>query len=143
MTILHNDTAYALLFWMLVGHALADYPLQGDFLSKAKNHRSPIPTVPWQIALFNHALIHAGAVALLTGSLAFGLLELLLHVGIDYLKCDGVTNFDADQALHVSCKVFYCVAIFYGLLGVMSLLCVVAALAVAYLAVCALSRKLG
>lgn len=28
---------------MLAGHALADYPLQGDFLAKAKNRANPIP----------------------------------------------------------------------------------------------------
>ena len=32
---------------MVVGHVLADYPLQGDFLSRAKNRFSPIVGVPW------------------------------------------------------------------------------------------------
>lgn len=32
---------------LLVGHALADYPLQGEFLSKTKNHRSPNEGIPW------------------------------------------------------------------------------------------------
>ena len=36
-----------ILFWLMVGHALADYPLQGDFLAKAKNRTAPIPGVPW------------------------------------------------------------------------------------------------
>lgn len=31
-----------LLFILIAGHALADYPLQGDFLAKGKNHKAPI-----------------------------------------------------------------------------------------------------
>lgn len=100
-----------LLFWLLVGHALADYPLQGDFLAKAKNHRSPIPGVDWWIALANHALIHGGAVALVTGSVTLGLAETGVHCWIDWLKCDGRTTFRTDQALHVACKVGWAVAI--------------------------------
>jgi hypothetical protein len=56
-----------LLIALLTAHALADYPLQGDFLSKAKNRMAPIPGVPWRQALGAHAFIHAGAVALITG----------------------------------------------------------------------------
>jgi hypothetical protein len=44
-----------LFFWLLVGHAIADYPLQGDFLAKAKNYTLAIPGIPWQQALFWHA----------------------------------------------------------------------------------------
>lgn len=94
-----------LLFWLLVGHAIADYPLQGDFLSKAKNHRAPLPGIPWMQALFWHALMHGGAVAYLTGSIGLGVAETVIHCGIDYLKCDGRTNLNVDQALHVLCKV--------------------------------------
>ena len=28
---------------LIAGHCLADYPLQGDFLSKAKNRTAPFP----------------------------------------------------------------------------------------------------
>jgi hypothetical protein len=55
----------------LVGHAVADYPLQGDFLA-------------WTQALAAHALIHAGAVALATGSAALGVPEFACHAAIDY-----------------------------------------------------------
>lgn len=96
-----------LLFWLLVAHALADYPLQGDFLARAKNHVTPIPGVPWYQALGAHALIHAGAVAFLTHSLTLGLLEFIAHVAIDYAKCDGRTTLNQDQALHVGCKVLW------------------------------------
>jgi hypothetical protein len=102
-----------MLFWLLVAHAVADYPLQGDFLAKAKNHKTPIPGVPWAIALMAHSMIHAGAVALVTGSVDFGMSELCAHCIIDYRKCDGRTSFTTDQALHLACKVVF-VALLFG-----------------------------
>lgn len=96
-----------LFFWLVVGHCVADYPGQGDFLSKAKNHRSPIPGIDWQIALMAHAMIHAGVVAYLTGSLVCGMIEFAVHCVIDWLKCEGDTTFRADQILHIICKVMY------------------------------------
>lgn len=114
-----------LFFWLLVGHALADYPLQGSFLSTAKR-RNGIVTVPWQIALSAHALIHAGFVAALTGSPYLGLAEFVLHSLIDFAKCEGWltprnqysdmaklrgerTAFWIDQSLHVACKALWAV----------------------------------
>lgn len=94
-----------LFFWLMVGHAVADYPLQGDFLARAKNHTAPIPGIPWQQALFWHALMHGGAVALITHSVALGLAETFVHMTIDFCKCQGWADFNADQALHVTCKV--------------------------------------
>lgn len=94
-------------FWLLVGHAVADYPLQGDFLAKAKNHRAPLPGIPWQQALFWHALMHGGAVALVTHSVALGLAETAIHCAIDYAKCEGWTGFNTDQGLHVVCMAIW------------------------------------
>ena len=94
-----------LLFWLIVGHAVCDYPLQGDFLAKAKNHRAPLPGVPWWIALSAHSAIHAGAVAFATGVIAIGVIEWALHCLIDFAKCEGWTGFKIDQALHVVCKI--------------------------------------
>ena len=102
-----------MLFWMLVSHAVADYPLQGDFLAKAKNHAAPIPGVPWWIALAAHSLIHAGAVMLITGSLLLAVAEFWCHMFIDHAKCRGLFGFTADQALHVACKLAW-VAIFFA-----------------------------
>jgi hypothetical protein len=96
-----------LLFWLIVGHALCDYPLQGDFLARAKNHTAPIPGVPWYQALAAHALIQAGMVAFLTHSLALGATEFAAHVAIDYAKCSGRLSYNQDQALHVACKVVW------------------------------------
>jgi hypothetical protein len=93
------------LFGALVaGHALCDYPLQGDFLARAKNRAAPLPGVPWYQALGSHAAIHGGAVALITGVPMLGLCEAALHAFIDDLKCTGRIGFNADQALHVVCK---------------------------------------
>jgi hypothetical protein len=100
------------IFVLLVcAHALCDYPLQGDFLSKAKNRFSPLPEIPWHIALGSHAAIHAGGVLLITGRLELAFAEFVLHCVIDDLKCGRRISFAMDQALHVGCKGAYVVAI--------------------------------
>ncbi len=88
---------------------MCDYPLQGDFLSRGKNHRAPIPGVPWYQCLVAHSLIHGGMVALLTGSIWLGLAEVACHAAIDYSKCDGRFGFYVDQALHAGCKMLWAV----------------------------------
>jgi hypothetical protein len=118
---------------MLFGHALADYPLQGDFLARAKNHADPIPGVPWIHGLLWHSIIHGGAVGIITDSVVLGVAETLTHMLIDYAKCGGwfgswigaatskghhinARAFHVDQALHVACKVLWAfVAIFWSL----------------------------
>lgn len=92
---------------LVFAHCLADYPLQGDFLAKAKNHKAPIPGVPWQTALLAHASIHAGMVLLITGSLWFALAEFVGHTVIDYTKCSGRIGFNTDQLLHLAMKAGY------------------------------------
>lgn len=98
-----------LLWAFIIGHAVADYPLQGDFLAKAKNHLKPIPGINPMIALKMHAFIHAGVVWIITGSFFLSLFESVAHTLIDYLKCDERISFTTDQILHVSCKVAYVV----------------------------------
>jgi hypothetical protein len=94
-----------MIFALLIGHTLADYPLQGDFLSRAKNRAAPIAGVPWYQALGAHALIHAGFVWAITGVWWLGLAEGLAHAVIDDRKCAGRLSFNQDQALHAVCKV--------------------------------------
>mgnify|MGYP000226976481 CR=1 FL=1 len=89
---------------LIVAHALADYPLQGDFLAKAKNHTEPIPGVPWYQALIAHSAIHAGFVGVITGSIWLGLAEFIVHNLTDYAKCAGRISYNTDQAIHVGCK---------------------------------------
>lgn len=104
-----------LFFALLVGHALADYPLQGDFLARAKNRKQPIPGVPWWQALTAHAAIHGGAVWLVTGRIELALAELACHWLIDSAKCEGRISFNTDQALHILCKVVWVAMIASGM----------------------------
>jgi hypothetical protein len=91
---------------LLVGHALADYPWQGDFLAKAKC-RSGIPGVPWRWALSWHCVIHAGMVGFLTTRADLAIAEFVVHWGIDYSKCRGWIGFNTDQVLHILCKLIW------------------------------------
>lgn len=93
------------LLALIAAHALADYPLQGDFLAKAKNRNAPIPGVPFWQALGAHAIIHGAAVALITKSTKMGLAEAAIHAVTDDLKCRGKISFNQDQAIHAACKV--------------------------------------
>lgn len=92
---------------LAIVHFFFDYPGQGDFLSKAKNHKSPIPGVPFYQALIAHSAIQAGAVWYLTGSLLLGGTEFIAHGVTDYLKCDGRINLNVDQFIHLAFKGFY------------------------------------
>ncbi len=97
------------LVWMVIGHAVADYPLQGDWLSKAKNQT--LNLVPgeqiWPGALLCHAAIQAGAVKLATGSWLLSLCEFIAHAVIDHTKCSGRLTYNQDQKLHIACKVLW------------------------------------
>lgn len=97
--------------WMLIGHALCDYPLQGDWLAKAKNHNpriilgdSPDEDISFG-AMLCHCAIHAGAVKLATGSWWLAFFELVAHGIIDHGKCAGLVGYNVDQAMHAGCKV--------------------------------------
>lgn len=89
---------------LMVGHVVSDYPLQGDFLARAKNHKAPIPGFPWYQALGAHALIHGGSVWLITGIWWLGAAEMIAHAMIDWLKCEGCIGLNTDQAMHATCK---------------------------------------
>lgn len=94
---------------LFAGHALCDYPLQGDFLARGKNRFVPLPGVPWFQCLFAHALIHSGMVYLVTRNLTFALLEFAIHFVTDYTKCAGKLTFNQDQAIHYACKIAWAV----------------------------------
>lgn len=82
----------AVLLYLLAGHAIADYPLQGDC----------------------HATIHALAVFLATGSMAFAIGELIAHTIIDHTKCAGRISYNTDQKLHILCKLLWFELYFLG-----------------------------
>ncbi|MDQ7981939.1 DUF3307 domain-containing protein [Paraburkholderia sp. SARCC-3016] len=111
--IIHPDARYTigsslqLFAALIIGHVIADYPLQGDFLARAKNRSNPIPGVPWYQALGAHALIHGGTVWLMTGYWWLGALEVGCHALIDDTKCRSAIGFNADQVLHVLCKAIW------------------------------------
>lgn len=97
---------YMLLFLLIAGHALADYPLQSEFMAIGKGSRiKPHNGVPWYYCLGAHALVHGLIVAIITGQAVLGLAETVLHWFIDDAKCRKWTNIHVDQALHIACKV--------------------------------------
>jgi hypothetical protein len=99
-------TAYiTMLFMLMVGHALADFPLQGDFLSNAKNRRTHLGKVYWKHALPAHGLIHGGFVAIFTGVVWFGIAEAIFHAIIDYMKGEELIDHNTDQLMHIICKI--------------------------------------
>lgn len=106
-------SAFALFFVLVIGHAFADFPLQGDFLSKGKNRNSLPPQLAdgkgspkdlWVYLMTAHCLIHAGFVLIITGMVVLALVEFVLHFLIDCMKCEGRTSFAMDQWLHILCK---------------------------------------
>lgn len=103
-------TQHTFLWYLLMlfaGHALCDYPLQGDFLAKGKNINTPIPGMAWKQLMLAHCFIHCGMVLLITGSVWMALAELAIHVNTDVAKCNGSISFNTDQAIHYGCKVLW------------------------------------
>ena len=116
-----------LLFFL---HYLGDYPLQGDFIAKAKNSTAPIPGVPWWQAMMAHSVIQGGLVyfgvcviyltssfiwlgrigsvelqyALVLGGIAF-CAEAVIHFVTDHAKCHNKISYNVDQLIHLVCKI--------------------------------------
>lgn len=88
-------------------HFVMDYPLQGDFLSKAKNPYNPIPGIPWYQAMTAHSFMHAVPVGFFTGSPVLGVIEFGIHYITDMLKCRGNISYNMDQAIHIGSKIIY------------------------------------
>ena len=114
------SSALVLFFALAIGHAIADFPLQGDFLARGKDrHQAFIqlvdgqenPKYLWAYLMTAHCLIQAGFVWIITGSALLGFVEFVLHWIIDAIKCDNRTSFEVDQLLHLLTK-----AVFVGLL---------------------------
>jgi len=98
----------------VVIHALADFPLQGEYLARQKFRRRADSRSDWIIALSAHCVIHAGGVWLVSGSLAIGAVELMLHGLIDLGKGEEKFGTATDQLLHVGCKLGYVLWLVYG-----------------------------
>lgn len=117
-------SALILLLALCIGHALGDFPLQGEFLAQGKNRKLAPPMLAdgaeppkrvWIYCLTAHALIHAGLVWIITGSVALGITELVVHWIIDALKSESAFGFEVDQALHILTKIGFVILIWLGL----------------------------
>jgi hypothetical protein len=127
-------TAFELFALLVLGHYVADYPMQGQFIALGKNRACPIPGTPWYQILFAHAYMHGGMVAgaivlaglsghpeLFTLALPLAAGEVVLHWLIDDWKCrrearcrktcaeadlEGrrICAYNLDQSLHFACK---------------------------------------
>lgn len=96
-----------MMLWLLLcAHFLADYPLQGDFLSLNKSRKGP-NYVPWWHALVAHAFIHGGFVAIITDHWWLGLAETCIHAMTDHLKCEKRIGINFDQSIHIICKIVW------------------------------------
>lgn len=110
-----------MFFWLVVAHAICDYPLQGDFLAKAK--ADGCAGAPWWLFLWTHAAIQAGgtAAAMMLArqadgvAVAFGVAEFVLHGIIDTVKVRTRNSLASDQAAHIACKAVYVAIVMYVL----------------------------
>lgn len=99
-----------LMFWLMVAHAVCDIPMQPARLSAMKYRHAPTGQAGrWLFGLTAHSLIHAGGVALVTGSVALGMCEFAAHWLIDAGKGEGWYGLAADQIAHAACKVAWAV----------------------------------
>ena len=105
------------LFLLIAAHALADFAFQSEAMALGKN-RHVQPTVAdsrgfpgWPYWLTAHALIHGGAVALVTGVWWLGLAETVPHWLVDYPKCEDWVGFDTHQGGHIASKILWWVLI--------------------------------
>lgn len=105
-------TTAELFIALLMCHALADYPLQGPYLSAAKVRGSEAGRgLVWVHALAAHGAIHGAFVWALTGYVWLGLAEMVLHALIDFARGSRRISFHVDQALHVACKIAWVVIV--------------------------------
>jgi hypothetical protein len=109
---LRVSAAIVMFLALVVGHLIGDYPLQGDFLARTKNHRAPVAGVPWHLSLASHAAIQGGITAACTGSVQLGVAEYAAHSLIDYAKNAGWLGagehaYVLDQILHVASKLVW------------------------------------
>lgn len=109
---LYSSNPFALFFAFAIAHALADYPLQGDYLARMKVRSQAGSISEWLSALTAHSLVQAGGVWLVSGSALLGLAELCLHWLIDLGKGEGKFGYLTDQLLHLGCKLIYVVVIY-------------------------------
>ena len=105
-----------MLFFLLAGHALMDYALQGEAMATCKCRNADLPlqkAVPWFYWLTAHAFLHGAVVGAVVSwfgyalplAVAFAVAETVVHWITDYAKCAGLFNIHVDQLIHVGAKV--------------------------------------
>lgn len=104
MSYMQIPHSWELLFWLIAGHALADFGLQSDWVATNKNPNLNRTSVNWYYVMLAHSLIHGIVVAWFT-SPVLGVAETAAHFIIDCGKCDNKYDIHMDQLLHVLCKV--------------------------------------
>jgi hypothetical protein len=118
VNILQESGPFALFFAFTIAHALADFPLQGDYLARMKRRDQSDNPSEWIIPLTAHSLVQAGGVWIVSGSPLIAATELCLHWLIDLAKGEGKFGYLTDQLLHLICKVAYVIVLTYGFLRV-------------------------
>ena len=106
----------AILFALIIAHALADYPLQSAYMAQQKDCELADSPSEWLIALLSHCAIHGGGVWLITGNMYLGLVEFCLHALIDFGKGKKRYGLVVNQVLHLLCKGAYVVVMCVWLL---------------------------
>lgn len=105
-----------MLWWLIIGHFVIDYPLQGDTTAREKNYKSTTELqkyVPWYYWMLAHSLMHGGFVSLVTGSFWLGFFETVVHFLTDLGKCANIYSIHTDQLIHLACKIIW-VYIYYA-----------------------------
>lgn len=103
-------TVFQAGFLLFAAHALADYPLQGQFMSTAKSrHSDAEKAMPghWPFVLTGHAAIHGAFVGIITGLWMLAIAELVIHWITDFAKCEKWIGIKTDQFIHIGCKILW------------------------------------
>ena len=104
------DKPLDLLILLILGHFLADYPLQGDKMAVEKCPGKDV-TLDWRWWLSAHAGTHGFVVTLITGMPLLGVAEMAAHSLIDFGKCRLGYKLIMDQAMHWACKFIWVVCV--------------------------------
>jgi hypothetical protein len=94
------------LFFMLAGHAYADFALQNPYHSSIKYPGNEY-NYPWWVALICHSFIHGGIVGIVTGIWWLGAAETIHHATTDWIKGRRWIGSTADQISHVIAKIVW------------------------------------
>ena len=104
------DRPLDLLILLILGHFLADFPLQGDKMAVEKCPGKDV-TLDWRWWLSAHAGTHGFVVTLITGMPLLGVAEMAVHSLIDLGKCRLGYKLIVDQAMHWACKFIWVVCV--------------------------------